>query len=78
MLEFVLSVAEARAAEGKTSKKDEVSEKECEGIRAAMGMVWETYDPLLKMGKKGVGGGVVKRAEEWRGTYLDAVKEIKD
>lgn len=60
-------------------KKDEgPTESEKQDVLATTGVVWEACDALLKACEDGVVGLVVKRVEEWRGTLLDAVEELKE
>ncbi|KAF2865932.1 hypothetical protein BDV95DRAFT_632043 [Massariosphaeria phaeospora] len=63
-----------------TSKgKDEgPTEDEKQDVLAATGVVWEASDALLQLCADGVVGLVVKKAEEWRATLMDAVEELKE
>jgi translation elongation factor EF-G len=47
-------------------------------VLAATGVVWEACDALLKTCQGGVVDLVVKKAQEWRSTLLDAVEELKE
>ncbi|KAF2086760.1 hypothetical protein K490DRAFT_66542 [Saccharata proteae CBS 121410] len=45
---------------------------------ASTGLVWEACDAMIELQSMGVVGLVVKKAEEWRATLLDAVEELKE
>ncbi|KAF2473095.1 uncharacterized protein BDR25DRAFT_282338 [Lindgomyces ingoldianus] len=80
VLAHLLKFVERReGVEGKGKGKDEgVTESERQNILASTGVVWEACDALLKLCQDGVVGLVVKKAESWRATLMDAVEELKE
>jgi hypothetical protein len=76
ILGLILKLAEKR--KGKKGKDEGPTEAERQEVLAATGVVWEACDALLKRCKEGVVGLVVRKAEEYRSTLLDAIEELKE
>ncbi|KAH7139007.1 hypothetical protein B0J11DRAFT_546580 [Dendryphion nanum] len=76
VLALVVKLAQRR--EGVKGKDTGPTEAERQEVLAATGVVWEACDGLLKTCRDGVVGVVVRKAEELRGTLIDAVEELKE
>lgn len=48
------------------------------GSMALTGAVWEACDEVVALGKLGVAGLVVKKAEEWKALLKDALEELQE
>ncbi|KAF2144921.1 uncharacterized protein K452DRAFT_265377 [Aplosporella prunicola CBS 121167] len=72
-------VAETRAmAEEELQREGTGAQKPKRDALASTGLVWEACDALAELQSMGVVGLVVKKAEQWRATLLDAVEELKE
>lgn len=76
VLALVLRMAESR--QGAKGKDAGPSETEKHDVLSVTGVLWEACDALLKFCKDGVVGLVVKKAQEFRATLLDAIEELKE